>query len=331
MTGLKGSLSLITTILPCRFFPDRQAVYFVVMIIRNLDNCSVENITAAFNEAFTDYFIPLQLTSETMKAKMKAENILMRYSVGAFEDDRLVGFILHGYDKINEERTIYNAGTGVIPAFRGKDLTMDMYQYALIHLQKEGIYSHVLEVIDTNLAAMKQYFKMGFSISRKLGAFRTSATVPGNVLYTISQVNVDYITMEFSDCIPAWQNSLASIRRCREGHSFPGIYMDGQLVAYAVFVPSTGRVKQCAVHPQWRQKGLGRSLISHMMEQSEKGELVFTNIDEGYTQGIQFLEALGFTKFLSLYEMKMRLQDCNSETLKYQPDQFNPYPVNKLS
>ena len=262
MTGLKGSLSLITTILPCRFFPDRQAVYFVVMIIRNLDNCSVENITAAFNEAFSDYFIPLQFTSETMKAKMKAENILLPYSSGAFEGDRLVGFILHGYDKINEERTIYNAGTGVIPAFRA------------------------------------------------------SATVPGNVLYTISQVNVDYITREFSDCIPAWQNSLASIRRCREGHSFPGIYMDGQLVAYAVFVPSTGRVKQCAVHPKWRQKGLGRSLISHMMEQSEKGELVFTNIDEGYTQGIHFLEALGFTKFLSLYEMKMRLQGCNSEPLK---------------
>jgi len=280
----------------------------VGMTIRGLDHCSLEIITSTFNEAFSDYFIPLQFTAETMKAKMKAENILLPYSIGAFEGDRLVGFILHGYDSFDGEKIIYNAGTGVVPAFRGKGLTVDMYQYAIGHLQAEGIRSHVLEVIDTNQPAINVYCKMGFSIVRKLGAFRSSVSVPVNSLSTITQLNeIDDTVMVFRDCRPAWQNSLASIRRDRTGHSFPGIYINGELVAYAVYVPSSGRVKQCAVHPHWRRKGLGSSLIGYMMDHNAKGELVFTNIDEEYTPGIQFLEALAFKKFLGLYEMEMKV------------------------
>jgi GNAT superfamily N-acetyltransferase len=283
------------------------------MIIRDLDNCSVESITVAFNEAFSDYFIPLQFTTDAMRCKMKGENILLPYSVGAFENDRLVGFILHGHDRIEGEETVYNAGTGVIPAFRGKGLTADMYQYALDRLHREGIGSHVLEVIDNNIPAMKVYHQRGFSIARKLGAYKLFRALPGNGLYPITLVTeIDDTVSGFHSCLPAWQNSLASIRRDKEGHSFPVIYMDGQLVAYAVYVPSTGRVKQCAVHPQWRRKGLGRALIDYMIIHNAKGELVFTNIDESYTSGLQFLHALGFTKFLGLYEMKMQLPLMNN-------------------
>src|SRR6476661_5756020 len=197
------------------------------MTIRTLDHCSLEKIVAAFNEAFSDYFILLQFTAESMKAKMKAENILLPYSIGAFEGDRLVGFILHGYDRIDGDRTIYNAGTGVIPSFRGQGLTAGTYQYALRHLQREGIHSHVLEVIDNNMPALKVYQKIGFSIERKLGAFRSPVTVPVSGLYTIIPVNdIDNTVRGFHDCQPAWQNSLASICRDKEGHSFPGIYMD---------------------------------------------------------------------------------------------------------
>jgi GNAT superfamily N-acetyltransferase len=102
--------------------------------------------------------------------------------------------------------------------------------------------------------------------------------------------------------------------------------MDGELVAYAVYVPSTGRVKQCAVHPHWRRKGLGSSLIAHMMDHNEKGALVFTNVDEAYTAGIQFLEVLGFKKFLGLYEMK--LQVPGNKKINHANQM---YPVNKLS
>ena len=65
----------------------------LTMELRTLENASLPQITAAFNEAFSDYFIKLQVSTEGMAAKIKGEGILQRYSVGAFDGDQLVGLI----------------------------------------------------------------------------------------------------------------------------------------------------------------------------------------------------------------------------------------------
>jgi hypothetical protein len=45
------------------------------------------------------------------------------------------------------------------------------------------------------------------------------------------------------------------------------------------------------------------------METNATAELLITNVDNAYTDGILFLEALGFTRILRLYEMKMEVDD----------------------
>ena len=278
------------------------------MEFRTLENTPVQEIITAFNEAFSDYFIRLQLSLETMASKMKAENILLPYSVGAFENEKLAGFILHGYDVIDGVKTIYNAGTGVIPSFRGKSVTAAMYRFVIPLLQQQDIHTHVLEVIDNNFPAIKIYNEVGFEIVRYLAAFKsTNAIEKLNDIEVIQIKPVKEEVKPFASMVPAWQNSLASIERDKESHQFFGVYKANRLIAYAAYVPSTGRVKQCAVHPDHRRKGIGRALFYHMQQNSGMGELLVTNIDVVYKPAVSFFNALGFEKLLGLHEMKLDL------------------------
>lgn len=278
------------------------------MEFRTLENTSIAEITTAFNEAFNDYFIRLQLTEQTMAAKMRSENILLHYSVGAFEQNRLVGFILHGYDLVDNIKTIYNGGTGVIPAFRGKGITAALYQHIIPVLQKDGIHTHLLEVIDNNFPAIKIYEEAGFKIIRKLAAFKSDSQIENIKDIAVTEINtIDEEAKRFISIKPAWQNSLASIERDKENHAFLGVYKQNKLVAYAVYAPASGRVRQCAVHPDHRRIGIGTALFQHMQHNSGTGELLVTNIDTSYQPALSFFDALKFKKILGIYEMKMEV------------------------
>ena len=278
------------------------------MEFKTLANTSTIDITAVFNEAFSDYFIKLQLTEATMAAKMKSENILLPYSYGAFENNRLVGFILHGYDVLTGVKTVYNAGTGVIPAFRGRGITQAIYQYCIPFLKREGISHHVLEVIDHNHVAIKIYKQTGFKKTRTFGVYKSDTSIAINKAIAVKEVEeINAEVQEFVSVKPSWQNSLNSIKRDLKTHRVIGAFCEGKLVGYAAYVPASGRVRQAAVHPAHRRKGIGRALFQHMLDSSESSELMVTNIDEAYTPAILFLKALGFNRFLGLYEMKMEV------------------------
>ena len=279
------------------------------MEIKTLENTPVAVIASTFNEAFSDYFIRLQFTEESMAAKMKSEGILLRYSVGAFEGGQLVGFILNGYDMLSGVKTIYNAGTGVIPSYRGKRITTSLYEYAIHMLAREGIYSHLLEVIDNNHPAMHVYEKIGFKKGRKLLAFKNDSPIQAIASFQFKQLNdIPPEAIVFSNMEAAWQNSLASVERAKTGHQLLGAFDNEKLVGFAAYVPTTGRVKQLAVHSDHRRKGIGTALLRFIQQNTGATQLVITNVDENYEPAIMFLQALGFQVFLALYEMKLTVE-----------------------
>lgn len=276
------------------------------MELRTLANTPLAQITAAFNEAFSDYFIPLRFTEEGMASKIKSEGIVPAFSVGAFDCGQLVGFILHGYDVIDGVKTLYNAGTGVIPAGRGAGLTTAMYRYCIPLLKEQGIYTHLLEVIDNNFTAKKIYDAIGFETVRKLSAFRSAVPIGSAPFFAIRPVADLPGTGAFISMQPAWQNATAAINRDREGHGLLGAFKEETLVGYAAYVPESGRVKQAGVLPAFRRQGVGKALFRYMQQHSS-AQLVVTNVDDHYEPAARFLEALGFQKILGLYEMRMKL------------------------
>jgi len=101
------------------------------MDIRTLEGIDYKDILNVFNESFSDYFVPFKLSEEQLISKINTDNTDLELSVGVFDNQRLVAFILHGIEIINNQNVAYNGATGVIPQKRGSGLTKQMYLFIL--------------------------------------------------------------------------------------------------------------------------------------------------------------------------------------------------------
>ncbi|MGV3657690.1 MAG: GNAT family N-acetyltransferase [Chitinophagaceae bacterium] len=279
------------------------------MHISTLEKVSIEHLTEAFNSAFSDYLIPLQLTPQNMADKLKTEAIDLSLSAGFFDGDVLLAFILHGYDYPNHGPMVYNAGTGVHPGYRGSGLTSKLYQHLIPFLKEKGIYRHLLEVIEGNDVAYSIYKKTGFATVRNLDCFRgtlASAPVQNIMIEEIKEPDFNRLQMLHS-IAPSWQNTLAAVGRNLQQHRLWGVKMDGEWIAYLAMAPQAGRLKLLAVAPRYRRQGIGSALLHFAAAQTANGPLTITNVDAGDAAVKAFMQHHGLPSFLQLQEMKMNL------------------------
>jgi ribosomal protein S18 acetylase RimI-like enzyme len=140
--------------------------------IRDLSSISISELVQVFNHAFADYAIPISLTVELMESKIVQEHIQLNLSVGVFDEDKIVGFILSGVLWLDGYLNVYNAGTGVIPQYRGQEWTKKMYAFLDQKLKTVQVKQHQLEVLTTNKKAIHLYTSLGFKISRTLSCYK---------------------------------------------------------------------------------------------------------------------------------------------------------------
>ena len=276
------------------------------MEIRNLSAVPLSELTQVFNQAFEGYFVPLQLTEEAMATKIRSENINLNYSVGVFDHNQLKGFILHGLQMQSGRKMVYNGGTGVVPEFRGNQWTEQMYGAVIPLLKQDGIYEHQLEVIEQNTKALRIYEKIGFNTVRTLSCFKGRLERILEPEVSIREVPIPRFEVYtgFWNFSPTWQNDTPAILRALDSHKVIEMNKDEELIGYAIYAPSNGRVKQFAIHPAYRCRGYGRALFGYLCNVPEKREVNLINIDERDASSMAFFKAIGFQRFLGLLEMK---------------------------
>lgn len=278
------------------------------MKISSLTSTTTDTILHCFNEAFSDYIVPFRLTSEQLVAKMKAESINLDYSVGAFDGDRLVGFILHGVKDAAGVRSIYNGGTGVIPSARGAGLTIQMYDHILPILRSAGIHEMILEVIAGNAPAIKSYERIGYQTVRMLDCYRgdisVSTTHPQVEIKEIDQLSDSLTSM--GEMQPTWQNSAEAIRDGSSDVVILGAYLNDQLTGYCAYNVKTQRILQIAVLKSARCQKIGSTLLHHIATHYSPTATII-NVDAQYDSVAEFLAQSGFVRFLQQHEMRMRL------------------------
>lgn len=281
------------------------------MDIKTLKNISVKKITDTFNLSFSDYFIPLHLTPEQLSSKMSADKINLDYSVGIFDNENLIAFILHGTDIIESKSVVYNGGTGVIPEKRGQGLTKQMYDFILPVLKKEGVDYLVLEVISKNIQAIKSYEKVGYKIVRELRCYKGNISEKNKSSHIdIRKLNFyDWKLMEsFWDFIPTWQNSSHIIEEgLNNNNKSFGAYIDKLLIGYIIYNPDSKRIQQLAVHKNYRRTKIASTLITKVIKESGR-ELSIINIDKDSEPINAFLIKTGFENFLNQFEMRLELK-----------------------
>ena len=280
------------------------------MEIKTLEGIDKKDILNVFNLSFSDYFIPFKLTKEQLTSKMLADKTCLNLSVGVFENQKLIAFILHGFDKINNEKVIYNGGTGVIPKKRGSGLTKQMYHFILPILKENGITKLQLEVITENTQAINSYKNSGYKIERKLLCYK------GEVIISNTNKDLDIKKLQdynwdlmesFWDIYPTWQNSKNVVNDLKYNNISLGAYVENQLVGYIIYNPISQRIQQIAVSKNFRRRKIASTLIREIIE-IYGNSLSIINVDESSKSVTIFLEKAGFKINLVQLEMKLQLE-----------------------
>lgn len=272
------------------------------MEIKTLEGCTVSTLTSAFNACFIDYKVKFDFTENQFANKLLLESIKPELSAGAFENGELIGFILSGADTIEGENLIYNAGTGILPAKRNERLGGELYEFVKSLAGRQQYYKHLLEVFDDNHNAVKLYKNKGFTIRRQMDCYKgiVAAQKDTNLIEELPFDEKTFYTI--GNIRPSRQNGLPAISRGLDQHKIVGI-RDGKIVAFAIYVEETGRVKQIAVDSRYRRRGYGTALLSYLSKNVKTSELTITCVErqEGI---IRFFNALGLQPFLEMYEME---------------------------
>jgi ribosomal protein S18 acetylase RimI-like enzyme len=279
------------------------------MEIKTLEGISEKEIVNVFNDSFSDYFISFKLTEEQLTSKMLADKTDLNLSVGVFEKGKLIAFILHGFDIINNKKILYNGGTGVIPQKRGFGLTNQMYQFIMPLLVERGINKIVLEVIIKNIQAIKSYEKSGFKAKRKLLCFKGEIKLSNiNDNLVIKELeNYNWKLMEsFWDTSPTWQNSKNVVNTLKINNVSLGAYIENQLVGYVIYNPTNKRVQQIAVSKDFRKKRIASTLIFELKEKFGN-TLSIINAPKREKVIKEFFNKIGLENNLEQLEMEIEL------------------------
>lgn len=276
---------------------------------RTLQNVSIQHLCDTFNAAFSDYIIPLHLTPSILEQKIQGENLQRGYSIGAFAGNALGGFILHAVDNREHPSVLYNGGTGVMPAYRGQHLVQKMYDRFIPVYQQQGIHKIILEVISTNLPAIKAYTNTGFHKTRIIHSFKGNV----NTRKTAAGISIkenktpDWPALSrFMDMVPTWSNSVSSIQREAPFTITWEAITKGYTAGYISIHKDTRRIRSIAVDPRFRRKGIGSALLQHAAD-TLKGVISIINIDEHFPEIDKFLQQAGLERYLTQYEMELNI------------------------
>jgi len=271
------------------------------MEIKSLEHTPVEEILKSLNLAFSDYIIPINFTLDYVNERWKASGVDYRLSFGVFDNNELVGFIIHAINRYGDFKVAYNASTGIVPTHRRKGLLTKLYEKAILTLQENGIQKSTLECITENERAILAYQKVGFKIDRKYFLYKFNwQQIAIESEYKV-EVKKQFEFSEFehlqnyfpsienqNHCLEKYQNNLVSI----------SVSDKNKIVAYLLFHKTSKRIHRLGVKENdWNS--FGEILFSGL----ETGNYNIINIDSRNENMHAFFRKMNFNNYINQYDM----------------------------
>ncbi len=210
---------------------------------------SLEQLTYAFNRAFTGYYFPMTQTQDGLAEMMSENDVQLSVSLMLLVDDELAGI---GLVALRGDRG-WIAGMGVDPRWRGKGLGRQLLTRLLMNLQAAGAHTAQLEVLTVNTPALTIYKSVGFTETRELLVYQgplqlrsyQAALMDGAISERVGSVETRFALNEFSQfhsVLPAWQREARTLLMRRRSPTGLGLWDGEHLRAYIIYIRQPGGV-----------------------------------------------------------------------------------------
>jgi len=204
----------------------RRAVSSAAVAIVPADSVDLDALTAVFNGAYSDYFVPLKLDRGGLELTIDICDIDLAASRVALEDGNPVAFAflaLRGDDG-------WIGGMGTLPTHRRRGLGEKALTEVLGEAKTRGATSVRLEVIEQNQPARRLYEKLGFRRERDLNVWildsappRVTKAQPADPAEAHAWIKANRPAQE------PWQRADETLEHMRaRGLEFQALAMDGR-------------------------------------------------------------------------------------------------------
>jgi len=275
--------------------------------IKDLSGIEFSKIAACMREAFSDYYVKMELGDDALYHRFHSENVRYDLSCGAFVGDELVAVLLNAVGEYNGEKVAFDAATGVVPAHLRKGLYSKMMDFCMELLKQHNFAYYGLEVIQTNAPAVATYRKMGLDVVKEYACFRGNAKETTEGIEEFQELPITEFPLE--NLKPLLHDAPSFENRTEILQVFPADYTimytgtPNRCEAFIIYQKENGHVKQWG-----RREGKLTELGQLMVNLSGRYQDVrLHNINFTDQAWIERLEELGFDHFCDQYEMKM---DC---------------------
>lgn len=253
------------------------------MVTKSLSDTPINELVACLAASFEGYFVKLPEDVSFWQNRWKAARVDYSLSFGAFDRAKLVGFIINGIDEDNQQqKTAFNVGTGILPAYRGRQLVDRLYQYAFPYFQEHRILKCGLEVIDQNDRAISVYERIGFRKQRRLKCY--GGTIAPDIAYPVVPEKIALERLKNKQPYYSWENSWPAIAIVRENYqAFQVMDDQGSCIGSFIINPATGYIAQLEA-----QEGKWAALFQGIRQLCPQVKL--NNVDESRKDLIAFLQ-----------------------------------------
>ena len=282
-------------------------------MLKFLSNTSINIVYRAFVEAFSDYQVKIRMTEKKFKEMVKTRDLNLDYSIGYFDDGRMIGFIICGFRDKNGKKYCYDGGTGIIKKYRGKGISKLLLKELIEKFKEKNIDYFILEVLENNEPAVNLYKKHNFKITREFCCYEIDKK-------DISKENIhnqdedkfsldysfdNYIQLDYQKYMsfdPSWQNDKVSIVNSRENYEYVSLIKNYTTIAYGIIHKKSGSIPQIGILPVWHNRNIEFLIINELKNKTKSNKLTFLNIEKNdYLAGQ--LEKIGFKNIINQYEM----------------------------
>ena len=296
--------------------------------VRPLNERDFNDLHECWCAAFGDYQVKLDLSPSDLNTMLTQNGFSYAASVAAFQDGRMVGFLLNGLRTYNGALTAYDTGTAIIPDFRGKGLSGQMFAEVEKVLHEKDVKRYLLEVLQENKRAYNVYLKNGFAIVREFNCLEACADA-----FKATVQDITITPSSFNDCLPliptmleynpSWQHKTEALQAIKNTLNFYTARIGNAAVGYCVFQPSRKRILQIGAAPSHREKGVYEALFGRLFaDLGDQGKIMAINIPPDAAQLTRTFKNCGFKSFVDQYEMvkiypPSALTDCSGNVEMY--------------